>query len=267
MKNYYEKILTVYVLISTCLSSHITRPTLTRSVSRAFDIGTSFHSLATRSLINLRILPLGDSITFGFSSSSGNGYRAQLQSMLNASFPSATYIGSQKSGNMYNNVHEGYPSAVIDEIASKGLPSLTQQPNLILLMAGTNDVIRPNKLDDAPQRLGALIDTIILNCPMSTIIVAQLPPIADPPEGEESGKLFNAKIPEILALRQKAGKKVLLLNLSPDFSKADLKDGLHPTDKGYEILAKIWYSGIQQVNKFGWLQEPISVDQKKGQPK
>ncbi|RKF61169.1 Multidomain esterase [Erysiphe neolycopersici] len=266
MKHYCEKILTVQILISICLSFHITKSTA-QNVPQDFGVETSSRSSATKSLPNLRILPLGDSITQGFGSSSGNGYRAQLQDMLNYSSPSVTYIGSQKSGNMSNNVHEGYPGAVIDEIASQGLPLLAQKPNLILVMAGTNDISRAHNVDDAPKRLGALVDLIIQNSPLSTIIVAELLPILNPPESEESGKLFNAKIPEILALRQKAGNKVLLVKMSSGFSKTDLEDGLHPNDKGYKRIADTWYSGIQQVNDLGWLQEPISVDQKKGQPK
>lgn len=264
MKHQGKKIMMTKMLITTSLSFYITKPTLTTlHVPQVNQIETT-SPLSKNSLPNLRILALGDSITFGFSSTTGNGYRAQLQSMLNNTFPSVTYIGSQSSGNMSNNVHEGYPGAVIHEIASKAIPSLAQQPNLILVMAGTNDVARPYEPDDAPRRLGVLIDSLVLNCPSSAIIAAQLPPITDPPNGQKLLEVFNAEIPEIIAVRQRAGKKVLLVDMSRGFSNADLQDGLHPNNQGYDKIANKWYSGTQQVSSFGWIQEPIPVNKGKG---
>ncbi|RKF83773.1 hypothetical protein GcM3_008015 [Golovinomyces cichoracearum] len=241
--------------------------TLTTSIAipkpEFHSFSASFRSSRVTPLPNLRILPLGDSITFGYLSTTGNGYRAHLLDLLNFKFPSTKYIGTQNSGNMINNENEGHPGYMIHDIAKKALPSLAQQPNIILVMAGTNDIARPYMVEDAPWRLGALIDFILLNCPFSTVIVAKLAPVTEPPEAEEMVKNFNSKIPEMVAVRQRAGKKVLSVDMSQNFVKAEyLNDGVHPTDSGYKHIAETWHEGILQAIQFGWVWEPISVSRK-----
>lgn len=264
MRHHCAKILLAVVLAIITFSFYFASPAISMilPIPQIQTIKAPTHSSMVVSLPNLRILPLGDSITYGYLSSNGDGYRAHLRDMLNVTFPSVTYIGSQTSGNMTNNVHEGHPGYMIHDIAKKALPSLVQQPNVILVMAGTNDVARPYMPNDAPWRLGALIDFVLLSCPFSVVIVAQLAPITEPPEGYNMIKIFNSQVPEIVATRQRAGKKVLSVDMSQKFTVANLKDGVHPNDNGYEIIAQTWYDGIQQAVRFGWIWEPISVGRK-----
>ena len=55
----------------------------------------------------LRILPLGDSITYGFQSTDGNGYRLRLQEDLSGS--KLLFVGDpqRQGGNMANNQNAG----------------------------------------------------------------------------------------------------------------------------------------------------------------
>jgi lysophospholipase L1-like esterase len=95
-------------------------------------------ALLPRSLadgVTLRMLPLGDSITWGFQSSDGNGYRLDLKNLLSGN--QVIYVGSQQSGSMANNENEGHPGALIDQIATYAQASLPDRPNVVLLMAGT----------------------------------------------------------------------------------------------------------------------------------
>jgi lysophospholipase L1-like esterase len=111
--------------------------------------------------VPLRILPLGDSITYGYDSTDGNGYRQDLLNKLSSNpfFSPITYIGSQTNGNMANPNNEGHPGAIITEIVNftTNHQALPARPNVVLLMAGTNDMIRNVDVATAPQRLGALI--------------------------------------------------------------------------------------------------------------
>lgn len=217
------------------------------------------------SLPHLRILPLGDSITYGFLSTSGNGYRATLYNLLNVTFPSVNYIGSQHSGNMTNNSNEGHPGYLIHDIAKKALPSLIKQPNIVLLMAGTNDMALPYMPEDAPWRLGALIDFVLLTCPFTAIVVAQLGPVTVPPGAQVLIDDFNSQVPEIVATRQRAGKKVLTVDMSRMVKTQNLFDGVHPTDTGYDLIAQTWFEGIQLAANYGWIWKPISMT-RQGKP-
>ncbi len=55
--------------------------------------------------IELRIQPLGDSITYGIKSSDNNGYRLQLLNDLSGS--KVVYVGSVRNGDMADNFNEG----------------------------------------------------------------------------------------------------------------------------------------------------------------
>lgn len=55
--------------------------------------------------IELRIQPLGDSITYGFKSTDNNGYRLQLLNDLEGS--KVVNVGSVRNGDMANNFDEG----------------------------------------------------------------------------------------------------------------------------------------------------------------
>lgn len=213
----------------------------------------------------LRILPIGDSITWGLGSSTGNGYRAPLLKLLTGSNSLATmkpriqYIGSQHSGDMDNNNSEGYGGAVIDQIAEHVYASktLVQQPNLVLLMAGTNDMILELKVSTAADRLGAMIDSITAACPDVVILVAQVTLIIDP-WGDAGSRAtdFNATIPAMVEGKRRAGKKVAVVSMDA-VTEDDLSDGLHPNDRGYEKMADAWFAGYQNAVKRKWVVDPV----------
>ncbi|KUJ21276.1 SGNH hydrolase [Mollisia scopiformis] len=217
---------------------------------------------STPSNVPLRILPLGNSITWGYLSSDGNGYRLDLLNMLTANGTQVQYIGSQQSGNMTDNYNEGHPGAVIDEIAQYAQASLPDQPNLILLMAGTNDMNNDNNTTTAPDRLGSLIDechnATMTEAGSAVIIVAQLTPAANNAT-EERIQIFNAAIPGVVAEKVSVGMKVLSVDMEAYVTFNDLKDGLHPNDYGYNQMAKAWYAGVGEANGKGWFTAPVQL--------
>lgn len=62
--------------------------------------------------IELRILPLGSSITYGTMSADGNGYRMKLLKLLSGT--KVEYIGSVRNGEMADNYNEGHPGYPIE---------------------------------------------------------------------------------------------------------------------------------------------------------
>lgn len=206
--------------------------------------------------VALRMLPLGDSITWGYQSADGNGYRWALLNRLAIIGNTVEYVGSQTSGDMVQNHNEGHPGAVISEIATYADQSLPDRPNVVLLMAGTNDCGKG--LTGAPDRLSSLIDQVVAACPDAAVIVAQITPMADA-TAEANAQTFNAAIPDIVASKVNAGNKVLLVNQSDYVTVNDLIDGLHPTGHGYDLMSECWLAGIQQAGANGWIQAPVNV--------
>ena len=110
---------------------------------RWFEGGSSSlgsRALAARSVAKtdpLRILCLGASITYGFHSSSGNGFRFALREKLVEQGNDVNMIGSLRAGNMSNNRVEGWRGFVIAEVAQKAELSLPEMPNVVLVFAGS----------------------------------------------------------------------------------------------------------------------------------
>ena len=198
-----------------------------------------------------------DSITDGFQSTSGNGYRYDLLVKLTPS-NNVTYIGSSRAGNMTNNQNEGHNGAMIAQIANYTQDSLTERPNLVLLHAGTNDMNAPLEPDTAPERLGSLIDQVTSACPDAAVLVAQIVPSGYAPT-EARILTFNKAVLDVVEQRANAGKHVLLVDMFDALnSSTDFTDYLHPNDRGYGKMADTWYNAINVADSKGWIHEPYS---------
>ncbi|KAL1878448.1 hypothetical protein Plec18167_004520 [Paecilomyces lecythidis] len=202
----------------------------------------------------LRILPLGDSITFGYRSSDGNGYRWRLEQSLSQG-NRVNMIGSVSSGTMCDNQNEGHNGAVISEIATYANRSLPMRPNVVLIHAGTNDMNEPDDPDTAPARLGSLIDQVVAACPDAAVLVAKIIPAASATTMARINTYNNA-VPGVVAKRANAGKKVMVVDFSHALTTKELVDGIHPTDEGYRKMGDVWYKGVQEAGLNGWIKKP-----------
>ncbi|KAL8721788.1 MAG: hypothetical protein Q9225_001588 [Loekoesia sp. 1 TL-2023] len=214
------------------------------------------HQRAIAGGVDLRILPLGDSITWGQYSSDGNGYRLALYNSLTLENHVA-FIGREKSGTMANNENEGHPGFPIDPVGNTGKPDYALRPNIVLLMAGTNDVVFDIDLDTAPLTMGTVIDDIVSSCPDAALLVAQIPTLLDPLR-EKRRIALNTAIKDVVEGRFKAGKQVALASME-NFTVQHLNvtDGIHPNDEGYRQIASAWYDAIVAAGGKGWIKAPV----------
>ncbi|OHX00038.1 GDSL-like lipase acylhydrolase [Colletotrichum incanum] len=213
--------------------------------------------------VKLRILPVGDSITVGFASSDGNGYRLALDENLSAN--DVVFAGTVTSGNMTDGYFAGWSGQTIQYIADNVGPSLEQRPNVILLHAGTNDMNpnpdiskEGNDPAGAAERLGRLIDQMISACPDATILVAQIVNTCDVnqrPATEEFQKL----IPGVVEQRRNASHHVLAVDFAALGDGILRADCIHPSDEGYRTMGDYWYDFIAQIPR-DWINQPIGND-------
>ncbi|KAF2810068.1 SGNH hydrolase [Mytilinidion resinicola] len=209
----------------------------------------------------LRILPLGDSITFGWNSTAGtDGYRLGLSEDLQGS--KFLFVGTQRSGSMADNYNQGFPGYTISQIGGAAGPGLDMKPNVVLLHAGTNDLDRTPPSNepyaDAPARLGTLIDQILKELPESVVLVAQIINAKDAAT-EARIKTYNAQVPAVVKQRADDGWKVAVVDFR-SVTADELIDGLHPTPVGYKHMGDIWFGGLQAVAEAGWIKPPIGPD-------
>ncbi|KAI9742608.1 MAG: hypothetical protein M1818_003749 [Claussenomyces sp. TS43310] len=208
--------------------------------------------------IELRVLPLGASITWGQDSSDGNGYREALQQKMIAAKNNVTFIGQLQHGNMKDNNNEGWRGYVIDQVSAKASNVIPEQPNLIVIHVGTDDMICDLELANAPTRLGNLIDKLLNSIPDTVVLVSTLIPNRNETI-ERRIEAFNSQVPGVVSQRAAEGKKVYLADMhNGTITTADInaKDGTHPTDEGYQKMADIWWGAVEAIGAKGWFHSP-----------
>lgn len=192
------------------------------------------------------------------SSSDENGYRLALYNLL-APGNHVEYIGQQRSGSMAKNRHEGHPGADIAPIREFGKEDYADRPNVVLLMAGTNNIFFNVEPENAPTLLGNVIDDVIHACPDVVVLVASLTPLRDPSKDEQRVR-FNDALPAVIAAQADAGKQVERVDMGRiTMDHINTVDGVHPTDEGYQLMASIWYEAIVVAGKKGWIKKPVLV--------
>jgi hypothetical protein len=207
-----------------------------------------------------KILPFGDSITRGAKSSDDGGYRAPLYKLILAAKQKATFTGSQAhgpaqvSGQPFPRNHQGHAGWTIDPgynmISSSysGIstlvpsPALSGNPNIILLMIGTNDLFARDTANMA-TRLEVLLDDIAKDAPKALIVLAQITPLES---NSAALTAYNAKIPGIVQSHAAKGQHIIGVDMSK-LPTNQLADGTHPNDQGYAYMANIWYAAIKDL--------------------
>ncbi|MEV4315711.1 ricin-type beta-trefoil lectin domain protein [Actinocrispum sp. NPDC049592] len=207
----------------------------------------------------LRVLPLGDSITWGEKSSTGSGFRGDLWNTLTGAGNHVDFVGGEDSGTLPDPDNEGHRGWRIDQIAGIATERIaTYRPNIVTLHLGTNDVLQGYQFPAAPARLGSLIDQILAAGPETTVLVASIVPAANPSIQAQIAD-YNRQIPGLVQTRRDAGKHVAFVDMG-NVTTADLDgDGIHPNDTGYRKMAANFAAGVQTVLGAGWVANPVTV--------
>ncbi|POR33740.1 Uncharacterized protein TPAR_06054 [Tolypocladium paradoxum] len=200
----------------------------------------------------LRVLPLGDSITYGYNEPSGNSYRRDVQCLLYVGGNPVSLIGSIKNGDWDNNDSDAFIYHTIDEIQEAGTPELTRQtskPNVILLHAGTVNFVLSKNVTNTPERLGHLIDFITEHNPDTLLVVSQL----IPNQNATVNALidwYNDEMPAVVAARARAGKRVIMTSMR-GMTVELLLDGTHPSERGSRVMAQRFYEAAVEAGRRG----------------
>lgn len=234
----------------------------------------------------VRIMPMGDSITFGLGAEDLSSYRVDLGRRLRAAGMDVDFVGSNRSGNGEGGGaavkrpgkvwtgrdlgadldHEGHSGWRIAKMAENaGAWVAAYRPDVVLLHIGTNDMRGDAKAKGAPRRLGELIDRILAASPTVRVLVAQIAGAKDERVGgvfQRRIDAFNRRIPAIVAAR---GERVQLVDQT-GVDGTDLLDKLHPNEYGYAKMAWTWYRALEPVlgNGTAWpaIDDPFQVTRK-----
>jgi len=248
-----------------------------KTLAALLALAASFHTSARA---DLSIMPLGDSITYGAHLMNG-GYRYTLFIDLSAAGIGFHYVGQSSENSAALPFpaqwhHNGFPGATIQDIVSnldgnvqtpgmypnQGGYWMTNgkqggdpiNPDLVLLMAGTNNIIHPpaqggTDVEAMKTQFTDLIAWFTKNRPNTTILIGTVIPITRQPATQnEQVVAFNIWLKANVST---FGSKCSLVDLYSKFLKPDgtpdsslLGDGVHPSQPGYDIMGKAWADAI-----------------------
>ncbi|RYD24429.1 MAG: DUF642 domain-containing protein [Verrucomicrobiaceae bacterium] len=222
----------------------------------------------------LKIMPLGDSITFGYDGNNA-GYRGPLYNLLSPMVPGFQYIGtmalnpgSLPATPMDQRNHQGLSGYNILDVANNldgldttrfvtlggadrnpaggywltggnGTGRQPMYPDIITMMLGTNDLFNPTGMEN---RLRNLISKLTTLRPDTKLFVAKITPA---PNFPAISVAYNEQVAAIVAEFRAAGKNVHLVDLHTGFPGNGMgSDGLHPNHTGFLWMAQRWYDAI-----------------------
>ena len=204
------------------------------------------HSLQTPVNRLLRIMPLGDSITEG--QSVPGSYRVELAALLAADQRPFTFVGSQSNGpaDLEQRAHEGHPGWCLEKCENNLRDHLTEwlkpaQPDIVLLDAGTNDLLTGSSRPEAAEHLEHVVDDIYQTVPSAHLYIAQI----------RNGGAFNKGVAEVVSRANSSGRFAAVVNLddSGGFTETDYIDGIHPNVEGADKMGRAWYA-VMRVDGF-----------------
>ena len=250
-------------------------------------IGIGFLILATGSALHAaspyRIMPVGDSITVGYTDNSKwtvpyqFGYRSGLYTRLTNSGTVFQYVGNSPepwngtSGTPTNiptldlrtigqDHCEGYSGKTTAYIAANIAAWLAiDSPDIVLLQIGINDISKGATAEPttAETNLYQIITTIVSNAPNARVIVAQITPYSTYTDALAKYNTYirNTLVPGFMA----QGKYVTTVNQYTNLLVAGTTNidtslyanGInHPNAVGYDRMAQTWFNGIQALTPF-----------------
>ncbi|MEU9720324.1 GDSL-type esterase/lipase family protein [Streptomyces sp. NPDC047976] len=213
----------------------------------------------------VRVMPLGDSITYGQGSSNESGYRSQLDGLAaKQSRYALDFVGSLEHGPMPDSAHEGHAGYTIERVragANRWLAAA--QPDVVLLHIGINDLNQGADPGQAADQASALVDQIFAARPGVTVVMEGLIPTTPGWNHQDLSQpiaRYNQRLKQLEQVKQQAGKRFRFVDapaLTPDdradaTHPAQMSDGLHPNDAGYARMAQAFFAPLDEAYSARW---------------
>ncbi len=214
------------------------------SNARVVDLAEAFWLNAAR------ILPLGDSNTHGFDNSIPQSiwesYRLDFWNLALKDGLWFDYVGGRNNGpgDLPDRSHQGVSGIEATQVVPLAAGHAQQyQPDVVLLMLGTNDALRENDAaDTAPGDILSIVQNLATQRPNVTVLIAPLPPLSDATAAAIRDAI-NAQLPDIAAQARALGIDAHYVPM-PTLDTSDLTDGIHLTPEGFQVIAEAFYGAL-----------------------
>jgi lysophospholipase L1-like esterase len=207
---------------------------------------------STETLGPIRIMPLGDSITYGSLSTNTVGYRRPLYQSLAGAGHSVDFVGSQTDGSPadFDRNHEGQRGWRADQIRDNVTAWLNSTPaDVVLLHIGTNDISRGDGAEGTAAEIGQILDRIDTWEATHNEVWVVLALIVNR-DDFRSGitTTLNGLIQDLADTRIAGGDRIVVVDMESALSyPGDLADTVHPNDTGYGKMATAWHTKLETL--------------------
>jgi acyl-CoA thioesterase-1 len=195
----------------------------------------------------LRVMPLGASSTVGKGSPDTAGYRGPLQSLLARDGVTVDMVGSQRDGpaSVPDRDHEGYGGLTLEDMRPQVAEWVRRaDPDVVLLHAGTNDLLKGSSPQESARHLEGVLSEIVAVTDAHVIVAGVWAPLGDDLRDRAE---FNRLSGVVVAGFQERGHSVRYADTSDLLDAEELADGLHPNAVGYRMIAAMWERQILDV--------------------
>jgi lysophospholipase L1-like esterase len=197
----------------------------------------------------IRIMPLGDSITKGVAGSSDStGYRRALYLSLTGAGHSVNFVGSQANGHPtdFDRDHEGHGGYRADQIRDTISSWLTTNPaDIILLHIGTNDISQGQTNSSTVSEVNEILDKIDAKSTATVVFLARIINRNDGQSLINKTRRYNDSLESLANRRIANGDLIFVVDQESALSyPADLADAVHPNDAGYGKMAQRWFTAL-----------------------
>ncbi|KAK0707086.1 SGNH hydrolase-type esterase domain-containing protein [Lasiosphaeria miniovina] len=226
------------------------------------------HASSVAGAMPLRILALGDSITWGYNDPRNASYRRDLECLLHTHGNAVSMAGSIAHGDWPDNASDAFVYHTIAQIRAAATPELAaaasqcpgpSRPNVILVHAGTVDFVLggPTNATAAPGHLYTLLDGAAAHNPRALLVVARLIPNANATVNARITR-FNAALPAVVAKLRRSSRNVVLADIARGVTATakHLSDGTHPNAEGSALMAENWRAALLDAGGRGLIAPP-----------
>ena len=204
----------------------------------------------------MRIMPLGDSITYDDRASDHDGsarpaairtgYRNHLYYKLTDAGYDFDFVGSRIAGQAiippFDPDNEGHPGWTSYEVANNVYRFLSQNPaDIILLHIGTNDG------DFSVSGVEDILNEIDLYEEESNKFIRVIVALIIDKQTQDNIFIegFNHNLNNLLNKRILKGDGITIVDMATaGLTSADYADHTHPSDAGYQKMAQVWFDAL-----------------------
>ena len=271
---------TPYVLVRI---SDVSNPLIYDTSDKSFTLNIvseteQINQNAQISTPTIKLMPLGDSITWGTNpdNSNSSGYRRSLYlQLINAGY-NVNFVGSLNGGlpDDFDRDNEGHPGWV------SGLPAYdttamlstkitgflnSNPPDIVLLLIGTNDCTEQDNpwektASELATSIGKLLDSIYVFNPNIKVFLGTIIDRADNQYRHDKTVATNGLLPGMInSLPAAQREKITLIdmysalgdyyynhsNSNFTYQSGSSLHTAHPNTNGYQTLANTWFEAVQ----------------------